>query len=81
MKHKLWVESHRPTSVNDYVFASNQQKTQVEYWIKEGTIPHLLLSGEPGTGKCLGHDEVIEIQLDIDSLTPKQQQSILKYKV
>lgn len=51
MNKMLWVEAHRPTSISDYVFVDNRQKQQVEGWIKEGSIPHLLLSGEPGTGK------------------------------
>lgn len=51
MKNQLWVEKYRPNSVNDYVFVDERQKEQVAGWIKEGTIPHLLLSGEPGTGK------------------------------
>jgi len=51
MKQKLWVEAYRPTSVNDYVFVNEQQQKQVEHWIAEGIIPHLLLSGNPGTGK------------------------------
>jgi DNA polymerase III delta prime subunit len=33
------------------VFIDQNQRTQVESWIKEGTIPHILLSGSPGTGK------------------------------
>ncbi|MFN9952206.1 MAG: AAA family ATPase, partial [bacterium] len=51
MKNKLWVESYRPKSVKDYVFVDETQRQQVENWIKEESIPHLLLSGEPGTGK------------------------------
>jgi DNA polymerase III delta prime subunit len=51
MKNKLWVESYRPKSVEEYVFVNEQQKQQVENWIKEESIPHLLLSGDPGTGK------------------------------
>lgn len=51
MKNKLWVEAYRPNKVEDYVFVSEQQKQQVQSWINEGTIPHLLLSGDPGTGK------------------------------
>jgi replication factor C small subunit len=51
MKNKLWVEKYRPNSVNEYVFVDGRQKEQVEGWIKDGSIPHLLLSGEPGTGK------------------------------
>jgi DNA polymerase III delta prime subunit len=51
MKNNLWVEKYRPNSVNDYVFVDERQKEQVTSWIKDGIIPHLLLSGEPGTGK------------------------------
>lgn len=51
MKNNLWVEKYRPKSVEDYVFVSEQQKQQVQSWINEGVIPHLLLSGDPGTGK------------------------------
>lgn len=51
MKNQLWVEKYRPKSVADYVFVDDRQKQQVEQWIKDGSIPHLLLSGDPGTGK------------------------------
>ena len=51
MKNKLWVEKYRPNTVADYVFVDDRQKNQVEGWVKDGSIPHLLLSGDPGTGK------------------------------
>jgi len=51
MKNKLWVEKYRPNTIQDYVFVNERQKKQVEGWVNEGTIPHLLLSGDPGTGK------------------------------
>jgi len=51
MKNQLWVEAYRPHSVNDYVFVDDRQKEQVTGWIANESIPHLLLSGEPGTGK------------------------------
>jgi DNA polymerase III delta prime subunit len=51
VKNKLWVEAHRPKKVSDYVFVNDRQKEQVEFWIRDGSIPHLLLSGDPGTGK------------------------------
>lgn len=51
MKNSLWVEKYRPKTVNDYVFVDERQKQTVLQWIKDGTIPHLLFSGEPGTGK------------------------------
>ena len=51
MKNKLWVESYRPKTVDEYVFVDDRQRQQVEQWIKDESIPHLLLSGDPGTGK------------------------------
>ena len=51
MKNSLWVEKYRPQTVQDYVFVDERQKSQVEGWVNEGSIPHLLLSGDPGTGK------------------------------
>jgi replication factor C small subunit len=48
---ELWVEKYRPKTVNGYVFRDAAQKKQVQTWIKEGSIPHLLLSGAPGIGK------------------------------
>lgn len=51
MKQKLWVEAYRPTKVEDYVFVDENQKKTVQGWISNKSIPHLLLSGDPGTGK------------------------------
>ena len=51
MKNQLWVEKYRPSSVSEYVFTDDRLKSQVEGWVKEQMIPHLLLSGDPGTGK------------------------------
>lgn len=51
MKNKLWVEAYRPKTVAEYVFVDKAQKQMVERWIKDESIPHLLLSGDPGTGK------------------------------
>jgi len=51
MKNKLWVEKYRPNTIADYVFVDERQKKQVEGWVRDGSIPHLLLSGDPGTGK------------------------------
>ena len=48
---ELWVEKYRPSTMADYVFTDATQKQQIESWIKEKSIPHLLFSGRPGTGK------------------------------
>ena len=48
---ELWVEKYRPKTVEGYVFRDEHQKNQVKQWIKEGTIPHLLFSGNAGIGK------------------------------
>jgi DNA polymerase III delta prime subunit len=47
----LWVEKYRPASIKDYVWINPSQKLMVEGWVKDKNIPHLLLSGPPGTGK------------------------------
>ena len=48
---ELWVEKYRPKHIKDYVFKDNDQKLQVQSWVKEGSIPHLLFSGSAGIGK------------------------------
>jgi DNA polymerase III delta prime subunit len=49
--NQLWTEKYRPNTVDGYVFTDEGQRQQVTTWIKQGIIPHLLLSGSPGTGK------------------------------
>lgn len=51
MAKELWVEKYRPSTVKDYVFKDETQRKQVQNWISDGGIPHLLFSGSPGTGK------------------------------
>lgn len=48
---ELWVEKYRPRTVDGYVFVDDTQREQVEAWIREKSIPHLMLSGSAGTGK------------------------------
>lgn len=65
MKNKLWVESYRPKTTDEYVFVDERQKQQVRGWINEKSIPHLLLSGDPGTGKTTLAKVLIN-ELDIE---------------
>jgi replication factor C small subunit len=48
---ELWVEKYRPKTVDGYVFRDEHQKKQIQTWIKDKTIPHLLFSGNAGIGK------------------------------
>jgi replication factor C small subunit len=48
---ELWVEKYRPKTVDGYVFRDNHQRNQIATWIKDKSIPHLLLSGAAGIGK------------------------------
>ena len=48
---ELWVEKYRPKTLGEYVFRDDHQRKQVESWVKDKTIPHLLFSGNAGIGK------------------------------
>ena len=48
---ELWTEKYRPATIADYVFRDDAQRKQVQGWVDAGSIPHLLFSGAPGTGK------------------------------
>ena len=48
---ELWVEKYRPKTVDGYVFKDETLRQQIEKWISQKAIPHLLFSGNAGTGK------------------------------
>ena len=64
---QLWTELYRPKTVADYVFTDEAQRQQVESWVKEKSIPHLLLSGSPGTGKTT-LAKMLMHELEIDDM-------------
>ncbi len=47
----LWVEKYRPKKIDGYVFKDDYQRKMINTWIKDQSIPHLLLSGTAGIGK------------------------------
>lgn len=49
--NELWVEKYRPKTLNDYVFQNQDQQDQFRAWVRDRSIPHLLLTGPAGTGK------------------------------
>jgi replication factor C small subunit len=64
---ELWVEKYRPNTVDGYVFRDNHQKEQVQSWIKQKSIPHLLFSGAAGIGKTT-LAKILFNELDINDL-------------
>ena len=62
---ELWIEAYRPKTIDGYVFVDDNQRQQIEAWIREGSIPNLLFSGSPGTGKTtLGKILINELGVD-----------------
>jgi len=48
---ELWTEKYRPKTLDQYVFRDEHQKKQIQTWVKDKSIPHLLFSGNAGIGK------------------------------
>ena len=48
---ELWTEKYRPSTLDGYVFRDSAQREQIESWVKDKAIPHLIFSGNAGIGK------------------------------
>lgn len=63
----LWVESYRPATLDGYVFKDERQQQQIQSWIEQKSIPHLLFSGGAGVGKTT-LAKILFNELEIDDL-------------
>ena len=63
---ELWVEKYRPKTLKEYVVRDEAQRQQIQAWINDKAIPHLLLSGAPGVGKTT-LAKVLFAELDVSS--------------
>lgn len=62
---ELWTEKYRPSTIDGYVFTDPVQREQIEYFVQEKSIPHLLFTGQAGTGKTT-LAKILVNSLDID---------------
>ena len=63
---ELWTEKYRPQTIDGYVFTDPTQREQIEYFVKEKSVPHLLFTGPAGTGKTT-LAKILVNSLDIDT--------------
>lgn len=61
----LWVESYRPNTLDGYVFKDENQQQQIQQWVNQQSIPHLLFSGGAGIGKTT-LAKILLNELDVD---------------
>ena len=59
MEEFLWVEKYRPNNIGDCVLPIELKTTFTEF-IREKSIPNLILSGGPGVGKTTAAKAMLE---------------------
>jgi len=67
----LWVKKYSPKNFGEYCFSNATTRGVIRELVTSGEIPHLLLTGEPGTGKSTLAKLLIEYNKinDLDVLT------------
>lgn len=48
---ELWITKYRPRNLDQYVWRDQEMRQTVEDWLKERSLPHVLFSGQQGSGK------------------------------
>jgi Holliday junction resolvasome RuvABC ATP-dependent DNA helicase subunit len=75
--HSLWSEKYRPDVLDGYICDSNL-KSIITDFINRKDIPHILLHGNAGTGKCLDYDEFIDVEMEV---TNDEYEILKKYEI
>jgi Holliday junction resolvasome RuvABC ATP-dependent DNA helicase subunit len=75
--HSLWVERYRPSKLEDYI-GNEHLKEKIAGYLESGDVPHLLLFGKAGTGKCLDYTEEVEIEME---LSEDEYEILKKYEI
>lgn len=63
-EHTLFVEKYRPATLDTYI-GNETVKATFKKYLDTGDVPHLLLFGDAGSGKCLDYSEEIEIEMEL----------------
>lgn len=71
-----WFKKYQPSTIEEYVFENEEQKTQVLEWMKNGVVPgNVLLYGNAGTGKSalaqLIIRTIVKSQYDVEKVKDK----------
>ena len=76
-EHSIWVEKYRPQTFEDYL-GNEHLIEKLNLYLKDNDIPHLLLNGIQGVGKCLDFSEEINIKIE---LTDEEYKRLKKYEI
>jgi replication factor C small subunit len=77
IKNSLWTERYRPDTLENYV-GNEGIKEIFQRYIDENDIPHILLHGIQGVGKCLNLSEEVIIEIE---LTEKELEIYKKFQI
>lgn len=76
-----WAIKYRPSTLTNYVFPNEEYKQSFSKMVDQKNIPHLLLSGSPGTGKStlariLINNMPVDQNVDVKIINASDQNSV-----
>lgn len=79
MLEPMLYQKCRPETIDDYVFVDKDMEAKFREWINKGSFPNLIVSGPPGTGKCLSGNELIDVEIDVTQLWEDMKLKLVGY--